>query len=46
MLSFPHKGGNEDFHSNAVKIAEKRTLADVNRRCSGVDGQFSAANRR
>ena len=40
------KGGREDFRRNGGKIAENRALTDVNRRYFGVNGRFSAVNRR
>ena len=40
------KGGSEDFHRKRGRIAENRALTDVNGHYFGVDGRFSAVNRR
>ena len=40
------EGGSEDFHRKGGKITENRTLTDVKRRSFGINGRFSAVNRR
>ena len=40
------RGGGEDFRRNGGKITENRALTEVTRRYFGVDGGFSAVNRR
>ena len=40
------KAGSEDFRRSRGKISENRALTDVSRRYFGVDGRFSAVNRR
>ena len=47
MLWVPiRRGGSEDFHRKRWKIADNRTLRDIEGRYFGGDVQFSAANRR